>query len=159
MGRRLSQFLFGAVGKGAGKQTVDELIARLRRESGEAEHRLIVAHVDDTVAEAHEAFRSHDFHHLPVVEGAKVVGIVSLTDLLTFFSSNPLVDPAEVRLQQIMTPMPQVIRRDAHVEDLVKTLAHSSFRCLPVVNENDDLWAIVTTRDLVRLLELHYGAA
>ena len=42
------------------------------------------------------------------------------------------------------------------MRELVEILAHSPFRSLPVLAEDGELWAIVTTRDLVRFLEINY---
>jgi CBS domain-containing protein len=150
----ISQRLFGIGGKHNPSQSVESMVERLREHNGEGDKRVIVAQLDDTVADANKLFKTFDLHHLPVVSGTKVVGVVSSTDLLTFFENSPLMDQSEAPLMSIMTADPQVIRKDASVRELVQTLAHSRFRCLPVVHPNGDIWDIVTTRDLVRFLEL-----
>ena len=148
--------MFARGGKAPPPETVEEFVGFLRAHGSGEQTRVIFAHLDDTVAEAHELFQTHDLHHLPIVSENRVVGIVSASDLLTFFSTSSMLDPEEARLEEIMTPGPQVIAKNQPVRDLVKILAHSPFRCLPVMNEDDKLWAIVTTRDLVRFLELNY---
>jgi CBS domain-containing protein len=148
--------MFARGGKSPPPETVEEFVSFLRAHGSGEQPRVIFAQLDDTVAEAHQLFRTHDLHHLPIVSEEKVVGIVSATDLLTFFSTSSMLDPGETRLEEIMTPGPQVISRHQPVRDLVKILAHSPFRCLPVMDDNDKLWAIVTTRDLVHFLELNY---
>lgn len=145
---------FGASAADPAPATVADLVKRLREQSTEEQNRIIVAQVDDTVAEAHKLFRNYDMHHLPVVSGTKVVGIVSSSDLLAFFSKDSKHDAATTSLGDIMTAGPKVITKGASIRDLVKMLAHSRFRSLPVVDSDGDLWALLTTRDLLRFLEL-----
>lgn len=154
MSAPLSQRLFGiSFGRGP-IEHVGALVEELRRAHPEGVGRVIVAQVDDSVADAQTLFQRLDLHHLPVVRGSHVVGMVSATDLLKFFSSTPLLDPQEIPLSEIMTPEPQVIRKDAPMRELIHTLAHARFRSLPVVNEHGEIWDIVTTRDLVKYLDL-----
>lgn len=153
-GRMKSMFARG--GKSPPPETVGELVEFLRGHGSIEYTRVIVAQLDDTVAQAHKLFQTHDLHHLPIVSANEVVGIVSSTDLLTFFSTSSMLDPEEASLEEIMTPGPQVITKDRPVRELVEILAHSPFRSLPVMDEKGELWAIVTTRDLVRFLELNY---
>ena len=150
---------FGTGGKEPAPATVADLVRRLKKQSTEEQNRIIVAQVDDTVLEAHKLFRNYDMHHLPVVSGAKVVGIVSSTDLLEFFAKTDKPDPAKAPLGDIMTPDPQTISKETSIRELVKTLSHSRFRCLPVVDEDGELWALLTTRDLIRFLELNFDEA
>lgn len=156
----ISQRILGITAKLGQPGTVEELVRRLRDQTpGSAEsgqQRVIVAQQDDTVADAYKLFKNIDLHHLPIVSGATVVGIVSSTDLLDFFATTTLLDPNEERLREIMTPDPKTLRKDAPVSELIHTLANSPFRCLPIVSGQDEIWDIVTTRDLVRWLELVY---
>lgn len=148
--------MFARGGKTPPPETVEEFVEFLRSHGSVEYTKVIVAHPDDTVAEAHRLFQTHDLHHLPIVSGEEVVGIVSSTDLLTFFSTSSMLDPGEATLEEIMTPGPQVITKGRPMRELVEILAHSPFRSLPVLAEDGELWAIVTTRDLVRFLEINY---
>jgi len=156
MSAPLSKRLFG-IGGAHVAETVEDVVLRLR-EHEPPDKRVIVARRDDKVADAFKLFKNFDLHHLPVLAGNQVVGIVSTTDLLEFFSSTTLMDPGEAPLADIMTKDPQVVRKDTPVKALIQVLAHSAFRCLPVINAHGEIWDIVTTRDLVRLLELEYDA-
>ena len=149
----LSQRLFG-IRKVHPANTVRELLEEVRGRPPQGGPRVIVARRDDTVADAYALFSKFDLHHLPVVEGAKVIGIVSATDLLGFFATRGASDATRVRLEEVMTPEPQVISVETSVRDTVGILAHASFRCLPVVNPTGEIYDIVTTRDLVRFLEV-----
>ena len=67
------------------------------------------------LSEAHELMRAHRIHHLPVLAGDKLVGIVSQRDLL-LIESLPGVNPAEVPVEDAMT-------RDVFVVDSATPLA------------------------------------
>lgn len=151
----LSQRLFGLTTEDP--DTVATLVERLQRQTPEGHGRVIVAQTNDSVADAYELFGRFNLHHLPVVSGTKVVGIVSSTDLLEFFASAPLMDAADVPLQDVMTKNPHVVMKDTTIREVIRVLAHSTFRCVPVVTDAGDIWDILTTRDLVRLLELEYA--
>jgi len=151
----LSQRLFG-IGKLHPTSTVAEMLDRLRGIEPEARDRVVVAQPGDTVAAAHALFRRYDLHHLPIVDGAQVVGIVSSEDLLEFFAESGLADPAEATLSTIMTANPTTIRKDATIREAIGMLANASYRCLPVTNQTGEIFDIVTTRDLVQLLEASF---
>jgi CBS-domain-containing membrane protein len=152
----LSQRLIG-FGLRASGETVRTLIEDLRKQGPTHDGRVLVAQATDTVRDVIRLFESFDVHHLPVVASNKVIGIVSSNDILKFFQESPLADAADLTLEKIMTPGPKVIQRDAPVRELIEILAHARFHCVPVLEENGEIWDIVTTRDLVRYLELIYA--
>jgi len=61
--------------KSNGKVVVGELMTRDP----------VSVQADDTVGELAEIFTENDFHAVPVMEGERIVGIVSTTDLIRFF--------------------------------------------------------------------------
>src|ERR1700749_674422 len=58
---------------------------------------------DQTLAAAHERMRAIGGRHLPVMDGGKLVGIVSHRDLLSVETLKD-VDPAAVRVEDAMSP-------------------------------------------------------
>lgn len=152
----LAQRLFG-IRELHPTNTVRDLLEKVRGLPPEGGPRVIVAQRNDTVTDAHALFSRFDLHHLPVVDGAKVVGIVSTTDLLRFFVANEAAAAAGALLQEVMTPEPEVISVEASIRKAVGILAHASFRCLPVVNPANEIYDILTTRDLVRFLDVSIG--
>jgi len=156
MATPLTERLFGLRLSEDVTDSVEYVVDRLRAASPNRLRPVIVGQVNDLVSDAQYLFETQNLHHLPVVSGVKVVGIVSSTDILRLYMDSPLIDPDEVLLEHIMTPNPELIYNDAPIKELVHRLANSAFRCLPVLDRNDELWDIVTTRDLVRFLELVY---
>jgi CBS domain-containing protein len=157
----LSQRLFSLRPTPGKVRTVAELVEHLREHEATKDHsadkrRVIVGHPEDSVASVHRLFRSLNLHHLPVVVEDRVVGIVSSSDLLDYFSNPKKPACDTTTLQEIMTKDPTTVGKDSQLDDVIKLLAHSRFRCVPVVGLSGEIWAIVTTRDLVRFLALSY---
>ncbi len=48
------------------------------------------------VQEAYDSLRAHGYRHIPVVEGDRLVGIVSIRDLLRIASIQPVVHPSTI---------------------------------------------------------------
>ena len=154
MNAPLVQRLFGISFKAEPAHTVRELVTRVRDASGDRGRKLIVGRAGDTVVEVYKLFESWDLHHLPVLSDSSVIGIVSSTDVLRFFADPAHSNAAQTTLAEIMTSDPRVINADAPLSTLIKILASSNFQCLPVVDDDGAIFEIVTTRDLVRFLEL-----
>jgi CBS domain-containing protein len=157
MPNSISQQLIGLGLRSAG-ETVETLVLRLRKVAPGTKAHVVVAHAADAVSDASKLFGAFDVHHLPIVDGGKVIGIVSTTDLLKLFQASPLEDPTEITLGSIMTPNPTVVTRSTSVREVINILAQAPFHSLPVVDESGAIWDILTTRDLVRYLKLIYEA-
>jgi acetoin utilization protein AcuB len=96
----------------------------------------------------HEARRLLDEHrirHLPVVDGGRLVGMVSDRDVRSAAGGSPTTVARE-----IMTPAPVTITSDARVEHAARVMLDARFGSLPVVD--GDLVGIVTYTDLLRAL-------
>ena len=109
----------------------------------------------DSVVEAQRNLSNHFIHHLPVVEGGRLVGMVSSSDLLKL---HLLDDHLTLRMQatvgQIMETNVVVIDRDATLRDAAEKLCMGGFHALPVVDRRKRLVGIVTSSDLIgELLE------
>ncbi|MDI6872014.1 MAG: CBS and ACT domain-containing protein [Bacillota bacterium] len=107
----------------------------------------------DSIAEALRRTRAGRFRHLPVVDGERVVGVVSDRDLRAAVPAL-VTDDAEEYLEQIRVDLvmhPDVIV--AHpldpVEDAARLMYEHKIGCLPVVS-GDRLVGIVTETDVLR---------
>ena len=106
--------------------------------------------------------KRYHLRHLPVVEGRRLLGLVSHRDLLRYSVSQ--LDPSPAGAQQDMrnkvnTFVSDVMTRNVEVARPQDTVSHAArklivgrFGCLPVVDEADNLVGIVTEIDLLRLL-------
>lgn len=109
----------------------------------------------DSVVEAQRRLDRHFIHHLPVIEGGRLVGIVSSSDLLKL---HLLDDHLTLRMQatvgQIMETNVVVVDRKATLRDAAEKLCMGGFHALPVVDRRKRLVGIVTSSDLIgELLE------
>lgn len=122
---------------------------------------LKVAEPTDGITVLNDLFAKHRIHHIPVVKGKMVVGIVSKSDFLYFmrgYTNNDIdrfVEAARLRafkVEEIMVKNVETISADAPIRQAVGILAENRFRCLPVVDENGELVGILTTHDIIDLL-------
>ena len=116
----------------------------------------IVLSLNDGLEKTEVLFKEYKMRHLPVVQGEKIVGIISMTDLarISFVDSyDPndfSLDTSEYELftlEQIMVRNPKCIRPNDTDKDAAKHFLAEEYHALPVV-ENDKLVGIVTTTDL-----------
>ncbi|MBK8969326.1 MAG: CBS domain-containing protein [Lewinellaceae bacterium] len=116
----------------------------------------------DTMEEVRKVFEKRGFHHVPVVENAKLVGLVSYTDYLhlvrSVFDNNMEVRNNEKVLhatvvREVMTTDLLCLSKNDTVEDALRIFKANQFHSLPVVDEHDNLVGIITTYDLMKVLE------
>lgn len=98
-----------------------------------------------TVADALDMLNAHTIRHLPVVEGGKVVGILSDRDLRLAITGRP----DETTVADVLTRDPVTVSPDATVETAARLLVDHNVGCVPVV-EDGELVGIVTASDLLR---------
>jgi CBS domain-containing protein len=107
----------------------------------------------DSVARARRLLNSNVIHHLPVVEGGRLVGMVSSSDLLKLhLFDDKLAIFARATVDQIMESNLIVIHENASLQDAAEKLAMGNFHALPVVNNRRQLVGIVTSSDLIENL-------
>ncbi len=112
--------------------------------------------VDQPLRKAVEMVKLHNIRHLPVVDGKKVVGIVSSADLnrLTFsglFEGQEGADEAVLEMlniKQVMSANPVTVDEDASVRDVAEIFVSKHFHSLPVTKQGE-LVGIVTTTDVI----------
>jgi acetoin utilization protein AcuB len=100
---------------------------------------------DDAVELAAELMRRQQIHHVVVIDGTKVVGVVSARDLGRKRGS------AEQLVREVMSSPVAVAGPNATVRQAAKLLEGWSVGCLPVVS-GGRLVGIVTVSDLLDLV-------
>lgn len=117
---------------------------------------------NDTMDKVRELLEKEGFHHLPVVEHGKLVGLVSYTDYLRLIRdvfNNSQEARVNERLlnatlvKEVMTEHLLCLSPDDTVETALRIFKANRFHSLPVVDEHKHLLGIVTTLDLMRVLE------
>ena len=100
---------------------------------------------DTTLAEACALVRQHHVRHLPVVDGERLVGVVSDRDLRASQASDP---EGDTRVATIMTTYPVVIHEDEHLGRAAERMVRHRISCLPVVRGRQ-LVGILSLRDVL----------
>ncbi len=100
-----------------------------------------------TIAEALEEIRTHNIRHLPVLDGTRLVGIVTDRDLRLVLG--PDAASTESPVAEIMTSGPVVVDPDTPIESAAALLAEHRIGCLPVVEDGETV-GILTESDLLR---------
>ncbi|MEM2979017.1 MAG: CBS domain-containing protein [Methanomassiliicoccales archaeon] len=96
------------------------------------------------VKKAAEIFMSGTIRHLPVVDGSKLIGIVTPTDLLGLVEKVATNIPVEKVIRSPCVP----IYQDAPLAVALVTFKVSKASAMPVLDETGRLVGIVTDRDI-----------
>lgn len=114
--------------------------------------------LSDNLSTAESLMKKNHIRHLPVVENEKIVGMVSLNDLLRIsFADAVDADGEEVEtsvydmftIEQVMTRKVEWISSRTTVAEAAALFLEFEFHALPVVDE-DCLTGIVTTTDVIK---------
>ena len=104
-----------------------------------------------TMAEAHRVMRAHQIRHLPVMDGTRVVGIVSVHDL-HLLETLPGVSPDEVDVEDAMSTDVYVASERDELPDVVERMADAKIGSAVVLDADGGLLGIFTTVDALRAL-------
>jgi CBS domain-containing membrane protein len=115
-----------------------------------------------SISEVGKIFSEGKFHHLPVLNGKELVGIISYFDLMrvSFEQSFGVTDKQAVYavldhtldIESIMTKDPVVVQLTSTVRDAAEKLCTGGYHSLPVVNQDHELLGIITSKDLIKYL-------
>jgi acetoin utilization protein AcuB len=105
---------------------------------------------DQPLTRAHEVMRAHGIRHLPVLDGGKLVGIVSLRDLW-FIETLKDVVVGSVAVEEAMTPDPVSVSPTTPVTEAARIMAEHRYGAL-LVTDGPHLVGVFTTIDALRAL-------
>ena len=119
---------------------------------------VITAGMDDTVEEIAKIFEQHHIHHIPILEGTRIVGVVSDRDVLKTISpfANTIGDVTRDRntlkrkAHQLMTRKVVTICPTDTAREAAETMMAHKFNCLPVLSNAGAVVGIVTKTDVLR---------
>ena len=105
----------------------------------------------DPQTEFHRAFdlmHARRIHHLPIVDGGRLVGLVAERDLLLAAAN---FGSAEVPVADIMRRRPICVSEDAQLKDAARLLVTNHIGSLPVLNSAMSLVGIITETDIFKI--------
>ncbi len=125
---------------------------------------LVKLNLNDDLTKAEHLFKKNKIRHIPVVNGNKIVGILSYTDLLRISFVDAVDDDAEIvdttiynlfTIEQVMTKNLVTITPDTTIRETAEILSNKEFHALPICL-GDLIVGIVTTTDLIKYLLKQY---
>lgn len=108
---------------------------------------VITAGPNDKLSVARDIFMRDRVHHLPIVDGRKLVGILTTYDLFKFQGHNGNYDTAKIR--DIMTTHLATLEPEDKVGSAAELFLENLFHAVPVVKDGD-LLGIVTSFDVLK---------
>ena len=122
---------------------------------------LITVAPEDKLTVVKEIFEKNKIHHIPVVHGKDMVGLISKTDFVYFMrgfnrsEEDKFVNEARLRAykaKDIMTKGLAKLNPNARINVALEIFMENRFHAVPVVEENGELVGIVTTFDIIKAL-------
>ena len=113
-----------------------------------------------TLHELEHLFETHDFNGFPVVEGHRLVGIVTKFDFLRNFIFTPNTvfphydDLMKRTVKQIMTGQTQTVHPTTPLPRVLQLIVETRQKLIPVVDEKNRLLGIISRGDLIRAMKI-----
>ena len=127
-------------------------------------HEVVTIHIGQKLSDVRKLLVENPFHHLPVVSGKKLIGLISASDVLGISveglgsderSMDAYLDH-QFSIEEIMKTELKTLTPKSTVADAAETLSDGNFHAAPVVDDAGDLVGLVTSTDLIRYLHSLY---
>jgi len=106
-------------------------------------------------------FKELAIRHLPVIDAdGRLIGLMTQRDMYKIQSPRKLMDGTwhydeemlnNVILEHVMVKDPFSLHEENCMGDAVKTMFHSKYGCIPIVDQEHKLCGIITTHDILNL--------
>ena len=121
----------------------------------------VTVDVDEKLSVVKSIFEETKFHHLLVIQGNKLTGVISDRDLHKSLSprigshAETLADSylLEKRAHQIMSRQPITLHESGSVRDAISIFNQHIISCIPVIDDKGRPLGIVSWRDVMKTLE------
>ena len=123
---------------------------------------LVTVQRDDRSSAVDLLMKHHPIHHVPVLQGETLCGLIAQRDLYrTMLSTLYYEDERELHsfldnftdIASIMTPDPLTLRPSQTLGDALELMLQRKIGCVPIVDDRQRLLGIVTDSDLLRILD------
>jgi acetoin utilization protein AcuB len=106
--------------------------------------------VTASLAEARRSMKTHRVRHLPVVDGAKLVGLISQRDIVAL-EARPHLAASTACVQDAMAEVPYAVSPDTPLREVVQVMSENKYGSVVVI-ENEQIRGIFTTVDAMSVL-------
>jgi len=117
-----------------------------------------------SLSEVRHKMVDSNVHHIPVLSGQKLVGMISFTDMMKL---NVVINGADDRtidaiidqqfqIKDVMSKQLSTLTAKNTIRQASDILSENNFHAIPVTNDNDEMQGIVTSSDLIRYLSSQY---
>ncbi len=118
---------------------------------------VVTLKLTDSLYTAEKRLRVNHIRHIPVLDGEKLIGLISLSDLkrISFIDAyskegtedTPVYNMLSIKDMMIKNPL--AVTPDSTIDEVAKLFASKEFHSLPVVDKENRLVGIVTTTDIL----------
>ena len=121
---------------------------------------LITTHLGQKLSDVRKILAKEGFHHLPVVSGKKLIGMISASDVLGISVEGIPTDERSMdayidhqfSIEGLMRRELRTLPVKSSIADAAEALSDGTFHSVPVVNGDGELEGLVTSTDLIRYL-------
>ncbi len=104
---------------------------------------------DASLRMAREMMQEFSYHHLPVLYGGTVVGIVTERDLRV---AEMLKTDEVTGINEVMNDDPLFVERTTPIKDVLQLMLKKGYSSVLVRGTKNEPWGVFTTTDALRLL-------
>lgn len=110
---------------------------------------------EDNLRSAYQIMQSNQIRHIPVIDGDELVGVLSSKDIYIsaqMGEDGELIVP-NVNVKEAMTRQPITCDAKTKISDVARIMVRRKIDCLPVIGKQGHLVGMITSSDLLELLE------
>jgi acetoin utilization protein AcuB len=107
-------------------------------------HDIPAVTVDQTGRDAFHLLNDHHVKHLPVVDGAELVGVLSEEDIFNHKLYEPIREYDFTHLRRI------AVRESDHVFDIMRIMGEHRLTVIPVINDAGEYQGLIAQNELLR---------
>jgi CBS domain-containing protein len=101
----------------------------------------------DSIADAARIMKSSDTGVVPVVDGRKIIGLITDRDIVVRLVAEGK-NPASAKVTDAMSRSVRSVEESASVDEVIEMMTRAEVRRVPVVNSSQELVGIVSMADV-----------
>ncbi|MBK6997543.1 MAG: CBS domain-containing protein [Lewinellaceae bacterium] len=109
---------------------------------------VITLNPDSTLGEARDIMLQKHIHHIPILDGKRLVGMVTSWDMFKLGKSAE--EYGKMKVSEVMTKRVATLDPGQHLGAVADVLTRHLFHAVPIVNDDHELLGIVTSTDIIR---------